>query len=96
MYKSLRSGFYTSDDGACHSPTSPQYLSWLAEGNTPLPPDPPSKAELDAPVLAALEALDRKSIRGLREWVAKQADAPKELADLETSATAERAKLKEP
>jgi hypothetical protein len=84
------------DDGShesCLADIHPPYLAWLAEGNTPLPPDPPSKAELDAPVLAELEALDIKSIPYIRAWISKQADAPKELAALEDSAALARSKL---
>ena len=40
-----------------------------------------------------LAEIDIKSIRGLREWVAKQAAAPQALKDFESQAIAEREKL---
>jgi len=63
-------------------------------------------AELTAPTaedMAAQEALaikakladiDIKSIRSIREWVAKQSDAPQYAKDFEIMASTERAKLK--
>ena len=41
-----------------------------------------------------LETIDRASIRALREWVAKQPDAPQFLKDREAEAQAERERLK--
>lgn len=52
-----------------------------------------SKAETKA-ALAELEKLDRQSIRDIREWIAKQADAPATLVESENKAKAERAKVK--
>ena len=63
------------------------YLAWLDQGNTALPKDPPSKAELNAVALANLAAIDIKSIRALREGDAIR------LASLEVQAAAERGKL---
>jgi hypothetical protein len=40
-----------------------------------------------------LSEIDAKSIRSLREWMAKQGDAPQFLRDYETQAKEERAKL---
>jgi hypothetical protein len=44
--------------------------------------------------LNELEKLDRQSIRDIREWVSKQADAPATLVECENKAKAERAKVK--
>ncbi len=44
--------------------------------------------------LAALENIDRQSVRGLREWVAKQSDAPAELKAIEASAELLRADVR--
>ena len=41
-----------------------------------------------------LQAIDRGSIRAMREWVSKQADAPQVLKDREAEAIVERAKLR--
>lgn len=46
-----------------------------------------------AEVQKRLDAIDSKSIRALREWVSKQADAPQFLKDRDAEAVAERAKL---
>ena len=59
----------------------------------PDPPAPPSKAERNAPVIAKLDEIDRKSIRALREWIAAQPSAPHALKDYQAAADAERAKL---
>lgn len=57
-----------------------------------------TKAEENAPVLAALAAADLKSIRGLREFVVAKFGAdpllPGAVKTIETAAVAERAKLK--
>jgi hypothetical protein len=44
-----------------------KYLEWLSEGNTPTPTDPPSKDELNGPILATLAAADLKIIRSVVE-----------------------------
>ena len=49
--------------------------------------------DLSQEVKAALAAIDLKSIRSLREWLAAQPDAPQFIKDHETAAIAERAKL---
>ena len=56
----------------------------------PAPPEPPIDV---AKVQADLLALDLKSIRALREYVAAQADAPKFIKDHETKAVELRKKL---
>ena len=63
------------------------YLAWVAEGNTPLPVDPPTAAEINAPIYAQLDAIDAKSIRALREGDASR------VAAIEAQATALRATL---
>lgn len=50
----------------------------------------PNAAALSAQAIADLAAIDLKSIRGLREWVAAQGNAPKVLTDLENQAVATR------
>jgi hypothetical protein len=51
--------------------------------------------EKDAEIAkAALAEIDLKSIRSIREWIAKQADAPQFIKDYEAQAQTERAKLK--
>ena len=49
--------------------------------------------EVEVQAKAKLAEIDIKSIRGLREWAAKQADAPQALKDFESQAIAEREKL---
>jgi len=46
-----------------------------------------------AEAMQNLAGIDLKSIRSLREWVAKQPDAPEFATDYEAQAIAERAKL---
>lgn len=57
----------------------------------PAPPAPPVDSST---LLAELEAIDKKSIRAMREWIAAQATAPKILKDRDAEAAATRAKLK--
>lgn len=62
---------------------------------------PQVEAELEAArqnevIKARLAELDLKSISLIREWVAKQPDAPQALKDYEAQAQAERAKLIKP
>ena len=66
------------------------YLAWVEAGNTPDPVDPPSKEELNDPILAQLDAIDAKSIRALREGDAAR------VADLEAQAAALRSQLVTP
>jgi hypothetical protein len=51
-------------------------------------------AEQNETVKTKLTEIDLKSIRSLREWVAKQPDAPQWIKDYEAQAQTERAKLK--
>jgi acetyl/propionyl-CoA carboxylase alpha subunit len=53
-----------------------------------------AKEAADSAVKAALASIDLKSIRSIREWLAKQADAPQFVKDHEAAAIAEREKLK--
>lgn len=46
-----------------------------------------------AKIKAALAAIDLKSIRSMREWIADQPNAPQWLLDHEAAAIAERSKL---
>jgi hypothetical protein len=56
-------------------------------------PEEEVRAEANAPVLAALAAIDLKSIRSLRECLAAQPDAPQWIKDYEDAAIAQRSKL---
>lgn len=57
--------------------------------------DPAKKAAKAATeAKAALREFDLASIRGLREYIAKQADAPIELKTIEASVIGERKKIK--
>lgn len=47
----------------------------------------------EAAAKARLKEIDIQSIRSLREWVAKQADAPQYILEHESEAILERAKL---
>lgn len=49
-------------DGAFVPLSAPEYVEWLAAGNTPLPYEPTAQ-ERNAPILAELADLDRRSIR---------------------------------
>jgi hypothetical protein len=54
---------------------------------------PPDPAIAIAAAEATLKEIDLKSIRSMREWIAKQPDAPAYLTTYEAEATAEREKL---
>lgn len=95
MYKLLKSGIRLGDLMIPADPDNrdwQEYQEWLAEGNTPLPADPEPDPAIET-AKAKLSDIDRKSIRAIREWVAKQADAPSMLKALEAQAIAERAKI---
>lgn len=72
---------------------------WIAEGNTPEPEF--TQAELDQQAIdeanetikVELEAIDKASIRDIREWVANQADAPQTLKNREDLAVQKRGEL---
>lgn len=93
MYKLLKHGVQRLSDGAVIPPDPAntdcmEFLKWRAAGNIPEPVDPPSSAELNAPILAALAANDAKIIRALAEG-----DAARIAAHIATQA-ALRAQLK--
>jgi hypothetical protein len=46
-----------------------------------------------AAVLAELQAIDRASIRAMREYIASQPDAPQRLKDIDAAAAMARAKM---
>lgn len=52
------------------------------------------KEQENAGVKSELEQIDIKSIRSIREWIAKQADAPEFLKQYESEATEKRKSLK--
>ena len=63
------------------------YLAWVEAGGVPDPVDQPSAAEINAPIYAALDEIDRKSIRPVREGDVAR------LAALEVQAAALRSQL---
>ena len=63
------------------------YLAWVESGGVADPVDPPSAAEINAPIYAALDEIDRKSIRPVREGDVAR------VAALEAQALALRAQL---
>ena len=67
------------------------YLAWLAQGNSALPKNPPSKEELNAAPLANLAAIDAKKIRAITDAILNNDKT--QLQALETQAVAERGKL---
>jgi hypothetical protein len=54
-------------DSIGDGPTREAVKEWLAEGNLPLPVDPPTIAELNAPILAEIAAEEAKQNRAVRE-----------------------------
>lgn len=96
MYKEAKNGVVRLSDGACIMPNThdwQKYQTWLADGNTPEPADPEPDPEVVA-AQAKLIELDIKSIRGLREYVAAQPDAPQALKGYEAQAVVWRKKVK--
>jgi hypothetical protein len=91
---------------ACQNPGEEPYIRWEDShtGAKPTITDceavlPEVRAEIAKEKAATdakvkLEEIDIKSIRSIREWVAKQADAPQFIKDYESQAQVERAKLK--
>lgn len=92
-YKLTPSGSVTRlSDGASIPPDSANvdyaaFLAWVGAGGVPDPVGPPSADEINAPIYVQLDALDRKSIRALREGDAAR------VAQIEAQATALRATL---
>ena len=90
-------------DGAS-IPTDPQnrdyaeYVAWLSTGNTVLPVEVPTPAQVDAAASnaakAELASIDLQSIRLIREYIAAKADAPAALKIQEAQAVMARTKVK--
>ena len=90
-------------DGAS-IPTDPQnrdyseYVAWLAAGNTVIPVDVPTPAQLEAAASntakSELASIDLQSIRLIREYIAAKADAPAALKMQEAQAVTARTKVK--
>lgn len=72
-YKLLRSGaILRNADGASIPADSANtdyaaYLDWVVAGGVADPADPPSKDEINGPILAQIEALDVKRVRPAAE-----------------------------
>jgi hypothetical protein len=54
-------------DSIGDGPTREAVKAWLAAGNLPQPVDPPTIAELNAPILAEIAAEEAKQNRAIRE-----------------------------
>ena len=67
------------------------YLTWLAQGNSALPKDPPTKDELNAAPLANLAAIDAKKIRAITDAILNNDKT--QLQALEAQAATERGKM---
>ena len=69
---------------------------WISEGNTPeleftqIEIDQKVIQDNNSQITQELAVLDRASIRDIREWIAKQLDAPQMLKDREAQAIAKR------
>ena len=79
-----------------------EFIEWNKEQEVPLdlnsvytPTEAEVKAKTNAEAIAKLELIDKQSIRGMREWIAKQPDAPQFTLALEAEAVVERDKLTE-
>lgn len=75
----------------CEPDVRPDFFVWDGER---IVAKPAVQVPQDDIVMARLREIDAASIRALREWVAKQPDAPQIIKDREAEAQAEREKLK--
>lgn len=99
MHVPTRRAIYLSQAPTMHTEA---YLEW-AKTNIADPADPPTPEPVKTPEQLAAEdtakaktrlvEIDRASIRGIREYIAAQADAPKVLKDSEAAAVQVREKL---
>lgn len=69
------------------------YQEWLAAGNTAEPADAPTVAEQNAPILAAIQALEASQARAMREHVLGDSLALDRLRAIDDKIQLERAKL---
>lgn len=69
-------------------------LGTIVDASTITWPEPPPPPPDNAPILAELEALDKKNIRTMREWIITQVTAPQRLKDDDVKADDLRKKLK--
>lgn len=80
MYKLNNFGAIETADGSRCFPPDPansdyqQYLTWLAEGNTPEPADPPTKDEINTGIWAQIRNKELTELmpRTLREFLMEQ------------------------
>lgn len=85
-YKLTPGGSVTRLSDGASIPSDPantdyqDYLRWIQLGGVPNPPDSMSLTEINAPIYAQLDELDRKSIRALREGDAARVDQIEEAA----------------
>lgn len=84
--------FRINADGSSESCMVSAIADWLAAGNTPQPADPLPDPAIAA-ALAELTALDLKSIRSMREYIASRLDAPAILKGYESEAITTRGTL---
>lgn len=73
---------------------------WIEAGNIPAPEFTQSELDkqaidsINASAKEELAAIDRASVRAIREYIASKPDAPKMLIDRELEAVFQRAKIK--
>ena len=70
------------------------YLEWQAAGGVPDPVDPPTTAEVNAPVLAQISALDVFIPRGLEDLIAASGFDVTKLPQIQQDRLAQKAALR--
>jgi hypothetical protein len=80
-------------DSIGDGPTREAVKEWLAAGNLPQPVDPPTIAELNAPILAEIAAEEAKQGRAIREHLLGDATALPRLKAIDDKIVLARGKL---